>query len=304
MKCPKCGFFGPDHLDACKKCGIDLSAERAKLGLVRFRRRSIPSQDAAEKESLPAETLREEPPDPGLQTTKPEAATPPTIPLAREPQEVMQKDLELPQKTVALQSEQLKEPPGEAEDETFQFGAEDDDFHSAPLEKTINMNDLQQDAGPGDDTFDDFEFPDLGESKPPPDVFSGESDDLSTTLAMPDMSEPESASLGPPLTDEEDEGVADDKALVNKELSLGDEDVSLQTDEMLHQESQQKEDTGTVLLKPEEVEDILQSEIPPLDESPGEAAGGKSKTELLGEDELSKLLDDLDTDFSEPDNNP
>ena len=302
MKCPKCGFFGPDHLDACKKCGIDLSAERAKLGLTRLRRRSIRSPDATVDESPPAETLREEPPDPGLQTTRPEAATPPTISLSKEPPEVVQKDLELSQKTVALQPEQLKEPPGEAEEETFQFGADGDDFHSAPLEQTMNIKDLQQDAGPGKDTSDDFEFPALGESKPPPDVFSGDSDDLSSTLAMPDMSEPEPASMGPPTADDENEDFLGDETLVDAAISLGDEDVSLQTGEMLRQESRQQEDTGTVLLKPEEVEDILQSEIPPLDENLGGTAGDRSKTELLGEDERSKVLDDLDTDSSKPDN--
>jgi hypothetical protein len=300
MKCPKCGFFGPDHLDACKKCGIDLSGERAKLGLNRFKRRNTQSQDAAEKESLP-ETLREEPPEPSLQKTIPDAAIPPTIPLAKEPQEVVQKDLALPQKTVALQPEQLQEASGEAEEETFQFGGDDDDLSGAPLEKTMNIKDLQQSAGPGGDTSDDFEFPALGESKPPPDVFSGESDDLSTTLAMPEMSEPDSASAGLPVADEESEGFSDDKPMANAEISLGDEDVSLQTGEILRQESRQKEYTGTVLLRPEEVEDILQSEIPPLDEGIGEPAGDRTKTELLGEDELSKVLDDFDMDSTEPD---
>ena len=33
MKCPKCGFFVSDHLNSCKKCGQDLTAEKAKLGL-------------------------------------------------------------------------------------------------------------------------------------------------------------------------------------------------------------------------------------------------------------------------------
>jgi hypothetical protein len=34
MKCPKCGYFSPDYLDNCKKCGKDLLPEKAKLGLV------------------------------------------------------------------------------------------------------------------------------------------------------------------------------------------------------------------------------------------------------------------------------
>ena len=33
MKCPKCGYFSPDYLDNCKKCGKDLLPEKSKLGL-------------------------------------------------------------------------------------------------------------------------------------------------------------------------------------------------------------------------------------------------------------------------------
>lgn len=301
MKCPKCGFFGPDHLDTCKKCGNDLSAERKKLGLTRLRRRSIRSQDDTKEKTLPAETLREEPLEPFLQAPKPKASPPPPIPLSKEPEEMMQKDRELTQKTVALQPEQLHEPPREVRDETFHFGTEEEDFHAAPLEQTMDIKDFQQKAVPGDDASDDFEFPDLGESRPPLDAFSGDSDDLSSTLAMPGMPEPESASFAPSSLDDGSEDFSDDKTLVNPEISLGDEEVSLQTGEMLRQEGRQKEDTGTLLLRPEEVEDILQSEIPPLDESLGGPAGDRAKTELLGEDELSKVLDELDTDSSEKD---
>lgn len=34
MKCPKCGYTSFDYLDACKKCGTDLSAVRAMLGVI------------------------------------------------------------------------------------------------------------------------------------------------------------------------------------------------------------------------------------------------------------------------------
>lgn len=34
MKCPKCGYTSFDYLDACKKCGTDLSAVRSMLGVI------------------------------------------------------------------------------------------------------------------------------------------------------------------------------------------------------------------------------------------------------------------------------
>lgn len=33
MRCPKCGFHSFDHLEQCKKCGIDLQEHKAKFGL-------------------------------------------------------------------------------------------------------------------------------------------------------------------------------------------------------------------------------------------------------------------------------
>ncbi|MCX8012034.1 MAG: hypothetical protein N3A64_02620 [Desulfobacterota bacterium] len=41
MKCPKCGYFSPDYLDSCKKCGKDLLPEKVKLGLSYFRISSL-----------------------------------------------------------------------------------------------------------------------------------------------------------------------------------------------------------------------------------------------------------------------
>jgi len=299
MKCPKCGFFGLDHLDTCKKCGNDVSAERKKLGLTRLRRPTAQSQAVAQEESPPAETLREETPEPVLRAVTPKP-TPP-IPRFKEPEAMAQKGLRLLEKTVALRPEQLKKPFEETEEETFQFGAEAEDFPSAPLEKTINMKDLQQDARPG---RDDFEFPDLRESKPPLDTVSGESDDLSSTLAMPGIPEIESASIRSSPADDESEDFSGDSTLVDSTISLGDEDVSMQTGAMPHSASGQKEETGTMLLRPEEVEDILQSEISSLEASRGGPAGDRSKTELLGEDQLSKVLDELDTDYTKEENNP
>jgi hypothetical protein len=37
MKCPKCGNVSFDHLDNCKKCSRDLSADRNELNLMDFR---------------------------------------------------------------------------------------------------------------------------------------------------------------------------------------------------------------------------------------------------------------------------
>lgn len=34
MKCPKCGFTGPDYADLCKKCNYDLTETRKLLGII------------------------------------------------------------------------------------------------------------------------------------------------------------------------------------------------------------------------------------------------------------------------------
>ena len=36
MKCPKCGYHSFEHLESCKKCGVDLSEHKAKFSIRGF----------------------------------------------------------------------------------------------------------------------------------------------------------------------------------------------------------------------------------------------------------------------------
>lgn len=61
MKCPKCGYFGPDSLNTCKKCGKDLSAEKAKLGLSAFKTRASQSRPTPKRQPIPSIFVPEKP---------------------------------------------------------------------------------------------------------------------------------------------------------------------------------------------------------------------------------------------------
>ena len=53
MKCPKCGYFGPDSLNTCKKCGKELFTEKAKLGLNSLITRSFKPRPIPQKQPAP-----------------------------------------------------------------------------------------------------------------------------------------------------------------------------------------------------------------------------------------------------------
>jgi len=59
MKCPKCGYFGPDSLDTCKKCGKELFAEKAKFGLSSLKTRSFKPRPIPQKEPAPPRLITE-----------------------------------------------------------------------------------------------------------------------------------------------------------------------------------------------------------------------------------------------------
>ena len=148
--------------------------------------------------------------------------------------------------------------------------------------------------------MDDFEFPDFKKTGPPTDLDSIENSDFSTLS----MLEKESESLNPLAEKGEGEGLSDEKTLVDLESPLQEDGITLNVERMPRQESGQKEGTGTELLNPQGVEDILQSETASSDESPAGTIRDRSKTQLLDEDELARILDDLDTNSSSPDSNP
>ena len=45
MRCPQCGFHSFDYLDNCKKCGIDLTACKQRLGLSGHLPTALPAVD-------------------------------------------------------------------------------------------------------------------------------------------------------------------------------------------------------------------------------------------------------------------
>ena len=61
MKCPKCGYFGPDSLNICKKCGKELFAEKAKLGLSSLQMRSFKPRPVPQKPPTPPSIISEVP---------------------------------------------------------------------------------------------------------------------------------------------------------------------------------------------------------------------------------------------------
>ena len=61
MKCPKCGYFGPDSLNTCKKCGKELFAEKAKLGLSSSKIRSFKPRPIPQRQPAPPSLTPEVP---------------------------------------------------------------------------------------------------------------------------------------------------------------------------------------------------------------------------------------------------
>ncbi|MBW1679570.1 MAG: hypothetical protein JRJ08_05440, partial [Deltaproteobacteria bacterium] len=133
MKCPKCGFFGPDHLDTCKKCGKDLSIEQGKLGLTSFRVRSFRSRQPQKKEPPPLPKIYDDEAGTGSQRqgspdkiqTRTEATRPQMVSSPGEPAtEEVKKDFDIPQQLVNLKPDQQEGPSIEAGEEDFQFKPE------------------------------------------------------------------------------------------------------------------------------------------------------------------------------------
>ncbi|MEW5949399.1 MAG: RDD family protein [Thermodesulfobacteriota bacterium] len=73
MKCPKCGFTGPDYAESCKKCNYDLTEVRklfgvalSKPGQVSFLSQLMhPATETREEQKVPIATVPETPPPSG-----------------------------------------------------------------------------------------------------------------------------------------------------------------------------------------------------------------------------------------------
>lgn len=259
MKCPKCGFFGPDYSDTCKKCGKDLKEERGKLGLTSFRtQRQVQKKEPPIAPNFSDELIsappRPKPPDeikPRTEPIKPKIVPPP---------------LEL--KTEKAKKDfDLSQPPS-----GFRLDEEEKPFMPSAEEESFDLKSIGEDIGSSKDALDDFKFPDFTPTEPPISAVP-----VSEELPLPGK---------PP------------------EVKSGEEEMSLSLDEFLAPETKKKEERGTELISPKELEDILQLEISRSEESQKKPIIEKSGTQLLDEDEISKLLENLKLDSSEPDQGP
>ncbi|MBN2467787.1 MAG: zinc ribbon domain-containing protein [Deltaproteobacteria bacterium] len=284
MKCPKCGFFGPDSADTCKKCGKDLTQAKQKLGLTSLRFRSAsskPSQKIEEPSSPPlpegrtnaGQTSQEEFSGQGAISGDFNNSPPGTD---TEPSEV-RPDRLLSEEVIEVGPDQEEKPRVEEVDQNFRF----DDNPLGHLEETASATTA---AKP-----DEFDFPESFRTEPHPGLAL---DDRETSLS----GEAELGSMTPQKrqdTVQENRGADSpfqDGTLKKSESPL-EEDFSFEGEEGGNQEQ-------TALLSSEEIEKILQ---PGASESPEKETMDKAEGQILDDDEIAKLLKNIDEDFSSSD---
>jgi hypothetical protein len=262
MKCPKCGYFGPDSLNTCKKCGKDLLAEKAKLGLSSSKIRSFKPRPIPQKEPAP----------PGLIPEGPISAYPlqeKTSPLfTNEPPELL---IVPPSVKPKIEKQDFSTEPFEVKFEEQEkglggelktaFSSETKHGETLPLatlgEDTQDIKMSPRDVG-------GFEFPeDLTKTPPPLSALS-----LNEELFLPDEQEQEKVDLS-----------IDDVFLNEKD-------------------GQKEEDKG--LLGSEERGKILRMKNPFQNQSSRETPPGRIQTEPLDGEEIGRILEDINPGHSEP----
>lgn len=287
MKCPKCGFFGPDYLDTCKKCGKDLTVEKARLGLNRQRLMRVRDQQAPGRESVSTQPAAPAPSD-HASATVPRSeppwnppAPPPAISTTGADTRAPEPSATMPRQAPPVSA--VEEPPISL-DEAEDFGAPTEEESFAAPEAVSPPS--------AETSLDDFEFPDFTKSEPPP-LRTASDDDSFSRFSLTD---PENEKTHQPSGTGEREG-----------FSLGDigASESLPQDGILSQiepsDSLESEDKGaakTRLLSPQEIEEILHNELPSTPEGPSPKTAEKAKTQLLDEDQLSDILGEFDSDLS------
>jgi len=264
MKCPKCGYFGSDSLNTCKKCGKELFAEKAKLGLSSSKIRSFKPRPIPQRQPEPA--------PPSLIPKVPISAYPlqeKTSPLfTKEPPELLIapfsvkpkiKKQDFPTEPFEVKfEEQEKRLDGELKT-AFSFETK----HGDPLPLATLEKDTQ-DIKMSPNDLEDFEFPEDLTKTPPP---------LSA------------------LSSNEELFLPDEQGQEKIDLSIA--DVSLH-------EKDGKKEGEQALLSSEEREKILRMKNPLPDQSPGEAPPGRIQTEPLDDEEIARILEDINPGHSEP----
>jgi hypothetical protein len=162
MKCPKCGYFGPDSLNTCKKCGKELFAEKAKLGL----RRSFKPRTIQPKEPGPPSLISEIPISayPLQEKTSPLFTNdPPELLIAPQFVKPEIKKQNFPTEPFEVMSEEQEKRFGGELKAAFPFETKHGD--TLPL---ATQEDETQEIKMSPNDVEDFEFPEDLTKKPPP----------------------------------------------------------------------------------------------------------------------------------------
>ena len=165
MKCPKCGYFGSDYLDTCKKCGKDLLEEKAKLGLRSIKLRNPHPRPTPKKQPIPFILSPEELKSisPLQEKTAPLFTEPSPSLVVAPPSELKSKKQDFSTKPLDVKFDKQAKPFDEEFEQNFLLKTkqEAESPFAAPGEDT-------QDIAISQDALEDFEFPDELTQNPHP----------------------------------------------------------------------------------------------------------------------------------------
>lgn len=262
MKCPKCGYFGPDSLNICKKCGKELFAEKAKLGLSSSQMRSFKPRPVAQKPPTPPSIISEVPISayPLQEKTSPLFTHEPLEPLIiLPPVEPKIKKQNFFSEPFEVKFEEQERRLGGELKTAFSFETKPGD--TLPL---ATLGEGTQDIKMSPRDVEDFEFPEEITKTPPP---------LSALSSNEELFLPD-----------EQEG----------------EKIDLSIDDVSPNEKGGEKEGDKELLSPEEREKILLMKSSLQNQSSGKAPLGRIQTEALDDEEIARILEDTNPGHSEP----
>lgn len=262
MKCPKCGYFGPDSLNTCKKCGKELFAEKAKLGLSSSKNRSFKPRPIPQRQPAPPSLIPKVPISayPLQEKTSPLFTNePPELLIASFSVEPKIKKQDFPTEPFEVKVEAQKKRLHGTLETAFSFETKHGD--TLPL---ATLGDDTQDSKMSPNDVEDFEFPeDLTKTPPPLSALSSNEE-----LFLPDEQEQEK--------------------------------IDLSIDDVSPNEKDEKKEGEQALLSSEEREKILRMKNSLQDQAPRKTPPGRIQTEPLDDEEIAQILEDINHGPSEP----
>jgi len=262
MKCPKCGYFGPDSLNTCKKCGKELFAEKAKLGLSSSKIRSFKPRPIPQRQPAPPDLIPEVPISayPLQEKTSPLFTNePPGLLIASFSVEPKNKKQNSPTEPFEEKFEKQEKGLGGALKTGFSFETKHGD--TLPL---ATLGEDTQDIKMSPSEVEDFKFPeDLTKTPPSLSALS-----LDEELFLPDEQEQEK--------------------------------VDLSIDDVFLNEKDGKKEGDKELLSSEERGKVLRMKNPFQNQSPRATPPGRIQTEPLDDEEIARILEDINPGHSEP----